>query len=154
MSSFRISEWTVLVNFHVFNAVTWITFTAHKVSPDKPKPTFPESYHCGAFSELPQTCRWCLFCLKSKSNQKYCLGREENKKDIMDIPIQHKDKDCVYCQWLDSVLQLSLLNSHLSCRIAGRQLLASEVISVIKANWPHFFYKKGISVPLQQTDWS
>lgn len=70
-----------------------------------------------------------------KRNQKYCLGREESKTDIIDIPIQYKDKDSTYCQQLDSFLHFFLLNSHLlSSRTAGKQLLASEVISVIKAN--------------------
>lgn len=76
-----------------------------------------------------------MLLILPKRNQKNCLGREENKKGIMDIPIQYKDKDCMYCQQLDSVLQFFLLKSHsLSSRIAGKQLLASEVISVIKAN--------------------
>lgn len=74
--------------------------------------------------------------IKIKSKVLFGKGRKQERH----IPIQHKDKDCVHCQQLDSVLQFFLLNSHLSSRIAGKQLLASEVISVIKANWPHFFF--------------
>lgn len=76
-----------------------------------------------------------MILILPKRNQKYCLGREENKKDIIDIPIQYKDKDSMDCQQLDSFLHFFLLNSHLlPSRTAEKQLLASEVISVIKAN--------------------
>lgn len=79
-----------------------------------------------------------LILMKSK----VLFGKGKQQKDITDIPIQYKDIECMYCQQLNPVLQFFLLNSHLSSRIVGKQLLASEVISVIKANWPHFKKKK------------
>lgn len=60
------------------------------------------SFHYGVISEIPQTCRWFLFCQKKKKGIYFIVWEEtknkKNNKKRLNIHIENYFKDCRNCQ--------------------------------------------------------